>query len=422
MPTASIISIGDELLRGRIVDTNFAWLAKRLFMLGIKITHHSTVPDKEEWICAAFGDALQQCDIAISIGGLGPTPDDVTRKGLSRFLGKELVFDQRIALKIRERFAARGIEMPESNLAQAYLPEGATPIENPEGTAPGIFFRRDDNRMIFLLPGPPREMKAVFHTIENILKHEFELNPLQSRVLRTIGVPESIIEEWISRLSLPEGIDIGYYPSLRGVDIFLSAKNGEALLTANEIVSQKIEKYIFTIESEEKRIEEVIGELLQKNGEAYSVAESCTGGLLSSWIVDVPGSSNYFLGGIVCYSNESKLKILGVREKDIEEFGAVSPQVARQMALGVRHKFNTTYGIGITGIAGPDGGTAQKPVGLVFIGFSNPDGAIVRRYTFVGGREAIRTRAAAAALNILWVSLAHSDLLNYPFKDGGEWA
>ncbi len=421
MHTASIISIGDEILRGRIVDTNFAYLAKELFLLGLNVIYHSTVPDKEEWVCAAFGDAVQRAEIAISTGGLGPTPDDATRKGLCRFLNREMKFDARIAQNIRKFFEHRGIEMSENNLAQAYIPEGAVPMDNPEGTAPGIFLRTDDNKMIFLLPGPPREMKAVFHSVRTIIEKELQLVPPKIKIFRTIGVPESLMEEWISALVFPDDVSISYYPSLRGVDIFISAKQDDSLNNAQSQIKNILEKYIFAEDDEELLLEQVIGKILRERNETVSTAESCTGGMLSSRIVDIPGSSDYFIGGVVSYANEAKTKILGVWDKDIEEFGAVSQKVARQMAVGVCEKFGATYGISITGIAGPTGGIPQKPVGLVYIGFAAPDETLIRRYTFTGGREAVRTRSATAALNILWVHLKYGDVKNYSFQDGGEW-
>ncbi len=421
MHTASIISIGDEILRGRIVDTNFAWLAKQLFLFGLNVIHHSTVPDKEEWVCAAFGDAMQRAEIVISTGGLGPTPDDATRKGLCRFLNREMKFDARIAQNIRNFFEQRGIKMPENNLVQAYIPEGAVPMENPEGTAPGIFLRTDDGKMIFLLPGPPRETSAVFHSVQTIIDRELRLVPPKIKIFRTIGIPESLIEEWISALVFPDDVSISYYPSLRGVDVFISAKQDDSLNDAQFKIKKIIKKYIFAEDDEEFPLEQVVGEILRQRNETISTAESCTGGMLSSRIVDISGSSDYFTGGVVSYSNEAKMKILGVWDKDIEEFGAVSLQVARQMAVGVREKFGATYGIGITGIAGPNGGTPQKPVGLVYIGFAAPDETFVRRYTFTGGREAVRIRSATAALNILWVHLKYGDVKSYNFQDGGEW-
>lgn len=421
MVTASVISVGDELLRGRVVDTNFAWLAKKLFVIGVDVIHHSTVPDVEEWVCAALGDATQRCCVIFTTGGLGPTPDDATRKGLCRFLGREMVFDQRIAKKIHSFFTRRGIDMPESNLVQAYIPKGGTPIDNPEGTAPGIFVRTDDGKLVFMLPGPPTEMKAVFRTACLILRRELHILPPACKLFRTIGVPETVLEKWISQMTLPDGVKVSYYPSLRGVDIFIRSDDEKKLASAANDVSKRTGDYIFAEDNEDVGIEQVLGDILRSRGETLATAESCTGGMLSSRIVDIPGSSDYFVGGVVSYSNEIKERLLGVRKRDIEEHGAVSRQVARQMAFGAREKLRATYGIGITGIAGPAGGTKEKPVGLVYVALATPDDVLIRRYHLVGGRNAIRTRSATAALNILWVKLIHDDVRNYPFQDGGEW-
>ena len=416
---AVIITIGDEILRGRIVDTNFSYLAKRLYLMGIDVQIHYTVPDSEEWVWAALSEATERADIVITTGGLGPTPDDATRKGLARFLGKKLVFDNRIAQKIRAYFQRRNIPMPESNLVQAYLPEGAVPLENDEGTAPGIFARKD-SKMIFMLPGPPNEMRAVFRSVELILKREIALPERHTKIYRTIGVPESVLYEWIAAEEIA-GASISYYPSLRGVDIYVVAGSKQSLDRATAALDKILlpHSYSFT---EDERIEKVIGDMLRERKQTLAVAESCTGGKLAGWIVDIPGSSDYFLGGVVSYSNEAKETFLGVRHEDLLEHGAVSSPVARQMAEGAKKHFGSDYGIGITGIAGPTGGTPKKPVGLVYISVATPERTFVRRYVFNGNRDAVRTRSAATALLMLWVALKAGDLTKHDFQDGGEFA
>lgn len=419
MPKAAIITIGDEILRGRIIDTNSAWLAKKLFLLGVDVIHHQTVPDRLDAISKALS-YVDEADIIITTGGLGPTPDDATRKALSKSLGKKLIFHEEIAKTIEERFIKRGIKMPEVNLVQAYLPEGGIALENPEGTAPGIFVEWQ-GKLIFLLPGPPREMQAVYHSVEKILKERFKAKKVLNAIFKTIGVPESVINEWIQGKQIPQGAQISYYPSLRGVDVFIVAREESVLNETKNILSKILGKYTFS-HSEEERIEKVIGELLRKRGQTLATAESCTGGMLASWIVDIPGSSDYFLGGVVSYSNEAKMKFLGVSEGNLIKYGAVSPQVAFEMSSGVRDRFQATFGIGITGIAGPTGATPTKPVGLVYISVASPEKVWVRKYHFVGGRNAVRTRSATAALNMLWVALKYGELEDYPFEDGGEFA
>ena len=417
--TAVILSIGDELLRGKIVDTNFAFLAKRLYRLGIGINYHNTVPDAEEWVCAAFGDAVGRAEIVIATGGLGPTPDDATRTGLARFLGTKLVFNKQVEKKIRDFFKRRKIAMPENNLLQAYLPEDAVPIENPEGTAPGIFVKHQ-GKLIFLLPGPPREMKAVLKSVELILQKEIEFNPRAFKIFRTVGVPESLISTWAGVMDLPNKIEISYYPSLRGVDVFIAGEDEDDVNSASQILLDKLKPYTFA-DDESNRLEAVIGKKLIERKETLAVAESCTGGMLASRLVDISGSSEYFPGGIVSYSNEVKVKFLRVDENTLAKHGAVSAEVAGAMSEGVKTSFDSTFGIGITGIAGPSGGNAQKPVGLVYIALATPDNTVIRKYELTGGRDAVRTRSATAALNILWLALTFGDIEEYPFQDGGEF-
>jgi len=416
---AFIISIGNELLRGRIVDTNFAWISKKLYEMGIDVIGHSTIPDSEEWVIATLSGAVRRGSFVITIGGLGPTPDDSTRHGLSRFLNKELVLNHPAAQKLRDFFARRKIEMTDNNLIQAYFPEGAVPLENNVGTAPGILARHDDN-MIFLLPGPPMEMKDVFRSVETILKQEFALDSRSFKVFRTISVPESILAVWLDGMKLSGEIIVSFYPSLRGVDICLTCENRDIFEKGAAKIEKRLMKYIFAFD-ESRRLEAVIGEILVAGGQTLAIAESCTGGMLSSWLVDIPGSSNYFPGGIVSYANEVKVEQLGVDENILTAHGAVSEQVAAQMSGRVREKFGATFGIGITGIAGPTGGTPQKPIGLVYISLATPDMVFTRRYNFIGGRYSIRERSSSAALNMLWSFLKFGDIDSYPFEDGGEF-
>jgi len=419
MHNAVILSIGDELLRGKIVDTNFAYLARKLYFLGIKVSVHHTFSDTEEWVCAGIDSAVEMAEIIFITGGLGPTRDDTTRNGLARFLGKDLVLNQRIAQKIREFFRKRNLEMPENNLVQAYLPDGAVPIENDEGTAPGIFVNYH-SKLIFLLPGPPSEMMTVFKSVRLILQKELDLKPKSYATFRTIGIPESLIAEWVGKMTLPDSIDTAFYPSLMGVDLYISSDNPDDVESAENILSEKLSPYTFA-RDEGRKIEAVIGEILRRRNETLSVAESCTGGMLASKIVDIPGSSDYFLGGIVSYANSAKLNILGIDEKTLSKYGAVSRQIAEQMSFGAKSKFDTDYGIGITGIAGPSSETSKKPVGLVYVALSTRERNYVRKYNFFGGRNAIRTRSVSAGLNVLWCALQFGDIEKYPFEDGGKF-
>ncbi len=419
MYSAAILTVGDEILRGRILDRNFQWLSRQLFNMGIEVVYHETVPDKLENLVTAFKNGVLQADIIITTGGLGPTPDDLTRNALTNFLNVEMIYHKEIEEKNRIRFSTRGLVMPENNRVQCYVPENGIAVNNPEGTAPGIFYKQNKT-LILLLPGPPVEMEVVFENAKSLIKKKLSSTQKYIFTFKTIGVPESILETWISKLPIPKGVEISYYPSLKGVDIVASAGHHSQISEINGILDKLLNKYTFT-RTESERIEEVIGKILKDRRETLSVSESCTGGMLASRIVDIPGSSNYFFGGIVSYSNEVKKKFLGVSQNNLIKYGAVSPKVAVQMAIGIKKNIKSTYSIGITGIAGPDGGTPEKPVGLVYISLATPDKVYVRKYTFVGSRNTIRTRTTTAALNMLWVILKWGDIINYKFEDGGKF-
>jgi len=419
MYSAAILTVGDEILRGRILDRNFQWLSRQLFNMGIEVVYHEIVPDKLENLVTAFKNGVLRADIIITTGGLGPTPDDITRNALANFLNVKMIYHKEIEEKNRIRFSTRGLVMPENNRIQCYVPENGIAVNNPEGTAPGIFYKQNKT-LILLLPGPPVEMKVVFENAKSLFKIELSNAQKYIFTFKTIGVPESILESWISKLPIPKGVEISYYPSLKGVDIVASVDNHSQISEINEILDKLLNKYTFS-RTESERIEEVIGKILKDRGETLSVAESCTGGMLASRIVDIPGSSNYFFGGIVSYSNEVKRNFLGVSQNNLIKYGAVSPKVAVQMAIGIKKNIMSTYGIGITGIAGPDGGIPEKPVGLVYISLATPDKVYVRKYTFVGSRNTIRTRTTTAALNMLWVILKWGDIINYRFEDGGKF-
>lgn len=419
MYSAAILTVGDEILRGRILDRNFQWLSRQLFNIGIEVVYHETVPDKLENLVTAFKNGVLRADIIITTGGLGPTPDDLTRNALTNFLNVEMIYHKEIEKKNRIRFSTRGLVMPENNRVQCYVPENGIVVDNPEGTAPGIFYKQNKT-LILLLPGPPVEMEVVFENAKSLIKKKLSSTQKYIFTFKTIGVPESILETWISKLPIPKGVEISYYPSLKGVDIVASAGHHSQISEINGILDKLLNKYTFT-RTESEKIEEVIGKILKDRRETLSVSESCTGGMLASRIVDIPGSSNYFFGGIVSYSNEVKKKFLGVSQNNLIKYGAVSPKVAVQMAIGIKKNIKSTYSIGITGIAGPDGGTPEKPVGLVYISLATPDKVYVRKYTFVGSRNTIRTRTTTAALNMLWVILKWGDIINYKFEDGGKF-
>ncbi|MCI0337597.1 MAG: competence/damage-inducible protein A [Acidobacteria bacterium] len=406
MLNAEIIAIGSEMLTPFRVDTNSLWLTERLNAMGIDVKLKTIVGDDEARLEEAIRDALRRSEIIISTGGLGPTEDDITRKIFARALKRQLVLNDAILEKIRRRFARRGMQMPEINARQALVINGAKVLENNNGTAPGMLVQ-EGKCTVVMLPGPPREMMPMFDvSVGPALKQRAADLLIVRRKLSIFGLTESRTDE----LAAP------IYTKYRNPSTTILFKDGqiELHLTArarseneagkllDELAGQLDEalgEYIFSRRDE--TLEQVVGELFRLNGYSLATAESCTGGLLAGRITDVPGSSDYFLEGVVTYSNEAKMRILGVPKQMIEEYGAVSEQVATAMATGVRQLADSTFGIGVTGIAGPEGGSADKPVGLVYIALADDTQATARRYLFPGDRQFIRMLSVNAALDML---------------------
>ncbi|MCD6098105.1 CinA family nicotinamide mononucleotide deamidase-related protein [bacterium] len=405
-----IISVGNELVSGRTVDTNSNLISKSLSAIGVETVGKISVPDEKKAIKEAIQFAIGRADAVIITGGLGPTPDDVTVEAISEFLGEKLVFHKDVLDSIREHFDSQGLVMPENNIRQAYLPESATPIPNNVGTAPGLFIKKDGKR-IFAIPGFPSEMEAMLNgfIIPKLSGTEELTERFES--FSTAQVPESqiltMLEKKLSKSSLKQ---IRFYPSYTGINLQVPKETAPAV---RELLSDYI------VANGEKKLEQVIGEILRTRGQTLSVAESCSGGMLASRIVSVSGSSDYFLAGIVSYSNEAKKKLLGVREETLRKFGAVSPETAAEMAEGARKIHNCDFALSTTGIAGPTGGTREKPVGLVYIGLATKEGWSVRRYFMPSERNIFRLKTTQAALNILWVYLT-GRWGRYKFLDGSE--
>ena len=407
---AGIVSIGNELLNGRTVDTNAAYIAGRLRTIGLQAVSVHTVPDEEAAIQRALALATGEADVVVVTGGLGPTDDDLTRQAFAGFLGVDLVLRPDLLETIRQFFDRRGIEMPARNSIQACIPRGATAIENPVGTAPGIRAEKE-GKLLFALPGVPTEMRHMFDTL--VLP---ELWPLASgqaivvRRLKCFGAGESRIAEMIG-----DAMQRGRNP-LVNCTVQTGVITLEIVATASQEtearrMAEQEERSLRTVLGtliygvEDQTLAEVVGEGLRRAGKTLAVAESCTGGLLAKLITDIPGASEYFTYGWVPYSNQAKSRQLDVPAEMIEKYGAVSEPVARALAQGARRKAGTDYAIAITGIAGPGGGTEQKPVGLVYISVDNPDGAETSRYIFSFDRSSVRLRAAQTALNILRLKL-----------------
>ncbi len=409
---AEVVTIGNELLSGRTVDTNFAVLARELEAHGAPVSHHQSVGDRVEHIVAAVQQALARADLVVVTGGLGPTPDDLTRKAISQALGRPLALDEQVLEAIRRRWGELGgaAPMPANNELQALVPRGARVLENPVGSAPGLLVELEE-KAVFVLPGVPSEMRAILRgsILPWLASHERQ--PVEYLVLRTAGMRESVLAERLSDLStrLPETV-VAYLPHLGGVDVRVRLPEADAARRqavrdeARRIVGERIGHYVYA--EGDQPLESVVGELLMAQGHRIAIAESCTGGLLAGRLTETPGSSRYFERGVVCYSNRAKEELLGVPLGLIEQHGAVSEPVALAMARGVVERSGVAVGVGLTGIAGPDGGTPEKPVGTVFLASVVPDGVRQRRLALSGDRQAIRERSVVAALDLLRRHLA----------------
>lgn len=401
---AELISTGDELLNGRTINQHAWSLSRQLQSIGIKLSRDTTIPDSERLLCEVLQDALRRVDLVFISGGLGPTCDDITRQALAGLLGLELIVDQPSLERVRRMYALRGIACTSSHEQQAVVVAGATALANSVGAAPGERIEWQ-GKTIFLLPGPPREFGAIL-TEEIIpwLSARSANRPATEKIFQVCGVAESAIVNLFEKNNFPPaGLDVAYCASPGAVEIrFYPGKNSPASFEAVvERARQLLGANIFA----EGRLsmEEVVGSLLLQRKETLAAAESCTGGLLGHRITNVSGSSGYYLGGVVAYANEAKECLLGVDPKAIADFGAVSAPVAAQMAIGARRVLGSDHALSITGIAGPTGGSDQKPVGLTFIGFASnrQKEALVSEYRFGGPREMVKELATQAAMDLL---------------------
>jgi len=401
-----ILTIGSELLTPYFQETNSQYLTQRLNDLGMDVSFKSVVGDDRENLLRAINDALSRAQLIIATGGLGPTKDDRTREAFAEALHRKLLFHKDILKKIEERFKRRGLSMPTVNRKQAYIIEGAEALENKNGTAPGMWLEKEQ-QIIGLLPGPPHELKPMFE--QSVWPRLQKLSRLHvfRKVIKTASLTESQTETFISKL-YPEtsSLQISTLAYPGQIEIHLIARSEKSLTQAKNQVSrlekkilERLKDHVFSSTGEE--LEEVVGRLLRSQHKTLAVAESCTGGLLGDRITDVPGSSDYFLQGIVAYSNQAKINALGVKPSILQQQGAVSPEAAQAMARGIREKAQSDYGLGITGIAGPSGGSPQKPVGLVYIALAWEKGIEVKKNRFLGNREKIKFQASQKALDIL---------------------
>jgi nicotinamide-nucleotide amidase len=403
---AEIIAVGSELLTPERLDTNSLFLTERLNTLGIEVVGKLVVGDDAARLAAAVRGALARSELVILTGGLGPTEDDVTREAVAVALGRELKFLPEICEAIERRFARAGRKMSEVNRRQAYAIEGAEVLTNENGTAPGQWIRHQD-RVVALLPGPPAELQPMFtDQCMPRLEHLAPKQAIRIRVYRVAGMPESDLDQLIAPVYKPYANPVTTILAAPGdIQIHLRARCARA--EEAEALLEEVGSHIEAILGDRiysrggEPLEMVVGRRLRAAGATLSVAESCTGGLLAERITSIPGSSDYFLGGLLVYGNSMKTELLGVSAKTIAEHGAVSEPVAEAMAVGARLRTGSTYALSITGVAGPAGGTEAKPVGTVVIGLAGPSGCRVHRHRFFGNRDRVRTLAAHTALDLL---------------------
>ena len=406
MLSAEIIAIGSELLTPTKTDTNSLWLTGKLNEIGIEVKLKTVVGDDKSRLEATIRDALTRSDIVISTGGLGPTEDDITRTVSARAIDRELVYHDDIEADLRVRFRKWGREMPEINKRQAFVIEGAEILPNSNGTAVGMSVEIDGKYFV-ILPGPPRENQPMFENfILPKLRYAAGEIYVKRRILRVGGMGESAVDEAIAPIYKDyETVETSILFNKSEIEIHLSAQSNsevEADAILEELAAKIIEKLGIAVFSKNGELmEEIVGKLLKDSGKTVSVAESCTGGLIGERLTDIAGSSVYFMQGIVAYANEAKIKTLNVAPELIEKHGAVSAEVAEAMAKGMRELASTDYAISVTGIAGPDGGTDEKPVGTVFIGYADAEQVKSFKTVLPGDRYLIRWRASQTALDYL---------------------
>lgn len=409
---AEILCVGTELLLGDIVNTNAQYLSKRLAEIGVSVYHQTVVGDNEERVKEAYDLAFNRADIVINTGGLGPTKDDLTKEMACAYFNKKLVLHEDILENLEKCFEKMNKPMPPNNKKQAYFPEGGIIIPNHNGTAPGCIIN-ENNKIVVLLPGPPTEMKPMFEETVVPYLSKFSDGVLHSKVLRIMGIGESGAEEKIKDIiEGQKNPTIAPYAK-SGEMIFRITSKGKDLEDAKKLIEpmenelrKRFGEDIYG-EGEETSIEEVVAKLLMEQHLTIATAESCTGGMVAARLINYSGISEVFMDGAVTYSNEAKMNRLGVKKETLDKYGAVSPQVAEEMALGIAKTSNTNVGISTTGIAGPGGGSEEKPVGLVYIGVAINGKVINKKLNINGTREYVRIRATLCLLDALRRELLH---------------
>jgi len=417
MLKVSILTIGDEICIGQIINTNASWLASECVKQGCSVVLHSSVGDEKEIIKNELERLSSLSDFVIVTGGLGPTHDDITKSTLLEYFEDEYIFNQEVADELEKRFKLRRFAFTERNKAQALLPSKCKVLTNAVGTAPGMLFQKE-GKYIVSLPGVPREMMYIVTTHVLPLLNELltvgNHNVFLYKNLMTNGIPESMLADLIGKPEdFLDGGSLAFLPSYKGVRlrIGVSAENKsiaeEKIEKIENIIRSRAGRFIYGVD--EDSLTKKTGDLLKLFGKTVSVAESCTGGMLGAELTEISGSSDYFSGGMIVYSNEIKIKQLNIDENIIREHGAVSKETCEAMALNVRKKLKTDFGISITGIAGPTGGTDEKPVGTVWIGISDEDGVDAKMFSFSPDRKINRERAVGTAINLLYKKLTEND-------------
>ena len=414
-----LVTIGDELLLGFTLDSNGAHLARELAAIGVSIVRRTSVGDDASEIAAAVREALDRTGAVITTGGLGPTSDDLTKPSIAAVFGRAMQMNDEILEALRQRWISRGWgkELPEANRQQALIPEGATILANRHGSAPGIWLEDERGRWVAMLPGVPREMRGMFaDEVLPKVRERMERGGASgagaaavgavvvSRTVRTTGISESLLADTLKPVeSALKGLSLAFLPGWPGVDLRLTSRGRSApesvavLDAAAGVIRGAVGQYVYGADSDD--LAAVVLDLCRAKGYAFAVAESCTGGLLGGRITAIPGSSHFFVGGVIAYSNEVKATHLGVGDDTLIKYGAVSEETAREMAAGVRARYRADVAVAITGIAGPDGGTAEKPVGTVCLAVDVKGAVVSAKRQMVGDREEIRQRSAQWALD-----------------------
>ena len=407
---AGIIIIGDEILIGQVVDINSSWISREMNKIGFRTETVVTVGDDGKSISDAIDRCLDVADVVFMTGGLGPTKDDITKKVICEKFGTELVLNEAVLANVAEMLGRRGIALTENNRGQALVPATATVINNAVGTAPGIMMERN-GKLLFSMPGVPFEMRYLMeHEIIPLIKKHYNLKPVFHKTLLLTGIAESILAEKISDWedSLAKNVRLAYLPAYSSIRLRLSVYQPDD--TIESYINAKVEELKRIVPEniiayEDIKLEELVGKLLKDRHCTVATAESCTGGKVASLITSVSGSSEYYKGSVVSYCNEVKADVLGVSRADLEKYGAVSSTVAEQMATGVRRLLKTDYAVATTGIAGPTGGSDEKPVGTVWIAVATPTKVVSRKYVFGKDRSINIERFAASALSMLIVEM-----------------